>query len=679
MSQPLSPLSNINANANATPSAGRKTAYVSSTPKSSSQYDAENIPNQPPSSPFVDIIEYSPAKRRAASKQSSPTKKPLDNTQCLPLTEDALKENDGFLQAARTNESSSNGTVVHDVGDETSMSDTDEPSGYPGMDDTHFTAFSAVPNVDMNVFARNGLSPDKGSHSSPIKSMRKACSEETSHHLTPTTPLHRQSQFYDEGSASPTPRRPRSGHGDTTNLLVDFTEQFSTFGSSSRHTQSKLDRPSPKKSQTQPNLAQYIRGQRTPSPAKSRHAPGVPSESRHLANLLDFDLPPVPTPRSIPTITAREVESIKSTFLSQISSLRATVSGKEAEINSLKDAVGDAERRVGEAMEELRNEKGMRESLEAGKLDWEKREEEMQGVLRSVKAEIMKEEQEKEQLRQNLEESDRKREEAEARAIDAESKAVGLRTPSSVPSRDGTDAAAHNKTVDAAVERVAQELHTLYKNKHEDKVKALKKSYQARWEKKIHDLESRLHDLSRENEELRIGRDSTISGLIPASAVPSAFNEVKSESQGQAADTQRFEEQAAQLAGLKAEVISVKDDNSRLLAQLEDARTETANLVAATEEMMQLSVQAPPPPLEPCDLEGAVLSNGPTDSSRNTFSRSLSGLKAPGTGFLGGESRIGRMNPGASGGDVKDRSGSAAGRSGMMRNIERMGSGRGHE
>ena len=215
----------------------------------------------------------------------------------------------------------------------------------------------------------------------------------------------------------------------------------------------------------------------------------------------------------------------------------------------------------------------------------------------------MKEEQEKEQLRQSLEDSERRREEAEARAIDAESKAVGLRTPSSVPPKDGTDAAAHNKTVDAAVERVAQELHTLYKNKHEDKVKALKKSYQARWEKKIHDLESRLDELSRENEELRIGRDATISGLIPASAIPSAANEAKLniDSQVQAADSQWFEEQAARLAGLEAEVKSVKDDNSRLLDQLENARTETANLVAATEEMMQLSMQAPPPPLEPCD------------------------------------------------------------------------------
>lgn len=668
MTQPLSPLSTISLNA--TP-LEEKTTYPSSTPKPSHDHDVENLPPHPPSSPFVDIIEYSPAKRKASSKHSSPTKKPLNGTQPTPLTEHALIENEGLTQVARAMGSSSNGTVIREVCDETFMSGTDEPSGYPGMDDTHFTAFSAVPNVEMTVFARNGLSPAKSAHISPTMSSRKGYSEETPQRTRPITP-HRRFQSNDGRSASPTPRRPKSSHGDTTNLLMDFTEQFSAFTSSSRHTPSK---GMPKKSETQPNLAQFISGQRTPSPAKTRQVPGTPSESRHLANLLDFDLPPAPTPRSIPTITARELESLKSSFLSQISSLRATVSGKEAEINSLKEAVGDAERRVGEAMEELRNEKGTRESLEAGKRDWEKREDDMQGVLRSVKAEIIREEKEKEQLRHNLDDSERKREEAEARAIDAESKAVGLRTPSSLPAGDGIDATLHNKTVDAAVERVAQELHVLYKSKHEDKVKALKKSYQSRSEKKIRDLESRLDELNRENDELRLGRDATMSGLIPASAILSAEIEAQAQAdtEERAAEAQRFEVQAARLAGLEAEVKSTKNDNSQLLAKLESARIEMADLVSATEEMMQLSVQAQPLVSEDRSSESTTY-NGP----RNPFSRSFSGLKAPGTGF-GGESRIGRANFGTSGGNLRDRSGSATGRSGIMRNIERMGSGRSHE
>ena len=680
MLQPLSPLSNLNSNATQPSFSARKPAYQSSTSKSFDHHDVENLPCQPPSSPFIDINEYSPAKRKISSKHPPPIKISADARQPTPLTEDALRENEGLTQPILTMESGSNETFVPDICDETLISGTDEPSAYPGMDDTHFTAFSAVPSVDMTVFARSKASPVKSSLLSPTKSSRKACSEESPPRTTPITPS-RRFQSYDEGSISPTPRRPRSNHGDTTNLLVDFTEQFHAFGSSSQHSPNKFERPSPKKSQTQPNLAQYHNGLRTPSPAKGRQPPGIPSEARHLANLLDFDLPPAPTPRSIPTITARELESLKSSFLSQVSSLRATVSGKEAEINSLKDAVGDAERRVGEAMEELRNEKGTRESLQAGKLDWEKREEEMQGVLRSVKEEIMREEREKEQLRRDFEESERKREEAEARAIDAESRAVGLRTPASTPADGETDAAAHNKTVDAAVERVAQELHTLYKNKHEDKVKALKKSYQARWEKKIHDLEGRLDELNRENEDLRLGREATISGLILPSALPSAEDEAKAraEAQERAAEVQRFEEQAARLAGSEAQLMSVKSDNTRLLAQLESARIEMADLVAATEEMMQLSVQAPPPSLESSHMDSMTIASGPIDSSQGPLSRSLSsGLKTPGASIGGGESRIGRMNLGAGGGDLRDRSGSVAGRSGIMRNIERMGSGRGH-
>ena len=48
----------------------------------------------------------------------------------------------------------------------------------------------------------------------------------------------------------------------------------------------------------------------------------------------------------MPSITPRELESLKSNFLSEISSLKASLSGKEAEVQSLKTAVGDAEKRV---------------------------------------------------------------------------------------------------------------------------------------------------------------------------------------------------------------------------------------------------------------------------------------------------------------------------------------------
>ena len=71
-------------------------------------------------------------------------------------------------------------------------------------------------------------------------------------------------------------------------------------------------------------------------------------------------------------ITPRELETMKSEFQSQITSLKATLSGKEAEVASLKSSASDAERRVGEALEELREGRLRIEDLEAQKLDWEK-------------------------------------------------------------------------------------------------------------------------------------------------------------------------------------------------------------------------------------------------------------------------------------------------------------------
>jgi hypothetical protein len=666
MAQPMSPLSTISANA--TPAIERKASCKITKSKPNDQ-DAENTspqsPEQPPSSPFVEDVVYSPAKRRTLSSTLSPAKKQPQPYESVPLTEQALRENEGFVKQPGSPAKSTSGSIYEDGAKDT-IPAMDEPAGYPGMDDTRFTAFSAVPDTDMTTFARLGQSPLKNNIPSPTKSARKGFSEDTPRRTQPTTSASRRHQSFEDNSPSPTPRRPKSSHGDTTNLLVDFTEQFNAFATNTRYT-----RPSPKKSQTQPNLAQYTNGLRTPSPAKHALPPGTPSEAQQLANLLDFDLPPAPTPRSIPTITARELESLKSSFLSQISSLRATLNGKEAEVASFREAVTDAERRVGEAMEELREERGTRESLQAGKLDWEKRDKEMQDVLRGVKEEIMRESREKEQLRQNLEDSERKREEAEARAIDAESKLVGLQTPSNAGSAGQGDS---RKEVDAAVERVAQELHGLYKTKHEDKVKALKKSYQARWEKKIHDLESKLDEVCRENEELRLGRDATMSGLVPSVlASANAENEAQTRrrEQERAAEAQRYETQAAKLKGLEAEIQSVKSDNKGLLQQLEAERVEMSELVAATEEMMQLQTS------QSTSHDKSSTSTGMSDSLRAPFSRSLSsGLKAPTAGH-GGESRIGRMNAGANGSDVRPRSGSGAGRSGIMRNIERMGSHRG--
>lgn len=476
-----------------------------------------------------------------------------------------------------------------------------------------------------------------------------------------------RSAYDDSPSLSPTPRRkrPSPDENDTTNLILDFTEQFNALAGSSTsysHTSSpRRAHQSPGRSHAHSDLTSFANRGRTPSPAKRALPPTTPSERMAL---LDFEITPAPTPRSLPTITARELESLKSGYLSQISSLKAGLSGKDAEVNSLKEAVGDAERRVGEAQEEVRAQRGAKEALEGDRDEWQKRGKEMEKVMRDVKDEIIRREKEQDELAEKLEESERRREEAEVRAAGAESRAAGMQAGSS----SSTSRSSTESEVTAAVERVALDLHTMYKTKHETKVAALKRSYERRWEKRVKELETKLDEANKENEELRIGKDLTMSGVVPG-----ILNQKPSEAspRSQAEGVQREEEHKARALGLAEEVASVKRDNERLIEELEKERVEKSDLVAAVEEM--LTLQAAPNTDE-----------GPTSSGienlRGSISRA-SGMRPPGfkATTSTGESRIGRI-PGPGGqGPSRSLSGSgmSGSRSGIMSNIERMGRGRG--
>lgn len=113
--------------------------------------------------------------------------------------------------------------------------------------------------------------------------------------------------------------------GNTTNLILDFTDQISGF--SGRLSPTKLARQSPSK------CSDHLNNSKVPDMSWYGSTSATPSR---ISNLLDFDIPPAPTPRSMPSITPRELESLKSSFLSEISSLKASLSGKEAEVQSLK-------------------------------------------------------------------------------------------------------------------------------------------------------------------------------------------------------------------------------------------------------------------------------------------------------------------------------------------------------
>ncbi|KAL3960895.1 hypothetical protein ACCO45_006012 [Purpureocillium lilacinum] len=379
--------------------------------------------------------------------------------------EDAVMQNEGLKHAIEIFEDEQ--STLEEDGEEAAVADeTAAP------DDTMvstFSTFSAVPN--MTMFAKLGQSPTKFSG------------------LGGMTPRARPDLSAARGTRQPS----HDDSGNTTNLLMDFTEQM------------RFPQRSPAK--------------RGNNPSPSRLAANLASTpSRPLGNLIDFDIPPMPTPRSVPSITPRELESLKSGFLSEICSLKASLSGKEAEVQSLKAAVGDAEKRVGESMEQLREERALKEHLTAEKEDWEKRGREMESVLRKVREEIVHGQQERDELEQKLDESEKRREAAEMLHQEAESKMAGMRAGkdsdkgNSSPEKAAaaSPASNNNKEVEIAVERVARELHALYKSKHETKVAALKKSYESRWEKKVRELESRLEELADENDRLRIGRDATM-------------------------------------------------------------------------------------------------------------------------------------------------------------------------
>lgn len=696
MAQPMSPLTPRSVNRNPPSTTQRNSAYKSQEKQTLAHEDTENMPpsspNGPPSSPFVENVESPLTKAsQTPSKPQLTETGPSKDYQPIELTEDALRENEGLTRAVQgleDNEAMEDDNVktdgVYGNEDET-VSNVGGAFGYNGMDDTAFSAFSAVPNPDMTRFARLGQSPTKSTFGSPTKLQHEEPTPRPTDRNTPS-----RNKCYDDNYSSPTPRRhqrEKSSHvDDTTNLLVDFTGNFSAMAPLSQRSPTRNGRMSPPRKYHN-DLASYASGRRTPSPAKYALPPDTPSESRHLTNLLDFDLPPAPTPRSIPSISARELESMKSAFQSQISSLKAELSGKEAEVNSLKNAMDNAERRVGEAQEQVREERGAKEGLQAEKTEWEKREQEMKDVLRSVKEEIVHSDREKDQLLQRATDAEYKREEAETKAMEAESKVAGLQAGATSGST-ATDLGSTNTSseVEAAVTKVAKELHGLYKSKHEAKVTALKKSYSDRWEKKMRGLQSKIDELGKENEDLRVGRDATMTGVDPGKILAGAEQESEEHRKEREMLQQRCEAQTSKLQSVELELTTLKcdlalskDTNTSLQFQLELSRTETADLIAATEELMALSQSAM--------SSSESQQQAAQQDIRSTLSRSTSGtgLKAPGFGGYSGESRIGGIRPPTGGyssgygsGYGKERSGSGTGvKSGLLGNIERMGRGGG--
>ncbi|OQE45074.1 hypothetical protein PENCOP_c002G01875 [Penicillium coprophilum] len=566
-------------------------------------------------------------------------------------------------------------TVIHENGDKENVSHENSMVD-DSMDDTCLSTFSAMP--DMTTFAKLRAQ-------SPIKSMRTSLApspapnmEGRRHSVDPATPgagrrAYRASAHLDAntpvGSPTPRPRGPRDmAHPVDSANLLDFTDQMNFFPRQSLQS------------------ARFSPSRRSPmrSARQSIRSPGK------MSSLLDFDIPAAPTPRSIPTVTPRELESLKSGFLSDISSLKATLSGKEAEVASLKQAVADAERRVGEALEEVRNEAAGKEVLEMEQAEWERRVNEMETVLRSARSELVEGERERDRLSRKAEEAEKSKEKLEGKVVELESQLSAARA--AAVSSTGKASSSHKSSnsaedtareVQDAVEKVARELHVLYKGKHETKVAALKKSYESRWEKRLREAEKKLTAAREENEHLRVERDTVQSDSMAATNT-SLFARENEEHEAEKCVME------AQIKDLQREMAALKDDTERMRANLESERAEKGELVAAVDEW--LAMQQAPTPSQLQDREVSVASsvhNDPIDevaqpsrevtpdNFRRSVTRSLSGsIRPPATT----EKRIPRF--GAPGGHSRGNSGGRSGiamptpgRGGIMSSIERMGRG----
>ncbi|RPB25362.1 hypothetical protein L211DRAFT_867337 [Terfezia boudieri ATCC MYA-4762] len=398
--------------------------------------------------------------------------------------------------------------------------------------------------------------------------------------------------------------RPFQERDQSTQLLIDdFTAQFNA-----------VNQP-PEQRQTPNHHAHSSRGSISdlfsPQPLKSRSATtetpirrstaGTPDNNRFF---IDFDIPPPPTPRSIPSVTLREVEKLKSGFLTQFGELKAQLSGKDAEVLNLRESLREAESRCGDLREEV-------ETLEQGKADVEgilakfraqaqaqfeeaRREwdEERERVVTDANEAREKFEAEIEMVRVQFGEMERMSNEArekeermrqELEATKKEMEIVRSNTPA--PAYTPIDPIANRQAPCAncanggggasggaskeEVDRIAKELHVLYKQKHETKVAALKKSYEQRWEKKVKALESEIE---------------TLKATPPQTQPAKTITEVEKLNSKIQALTQELED-------VKAQNENKKGENKQLKEQVQKERREKGELVGAVEEMLALQMQ----------------------------------------------------------------------------------------
>lgn len=488
-------------------------------------------------------------------------------------------------------------------------------------DDTvgDMSTMSAIP-TDLTRFANLRNSPTK---TIPMDGWTPRANRNSIASATPATEqrplqlLSRRSISSNEEEEA-TPRKPRHSNDSPVDLM-NFTGQTNILipppGPTPRTTRRSPSgrgafpirvNPNPAH-RSQASLEREMASGRSPQKQSSeQYVPATPS-SRHQQSasanglgldLLDIDLGPMATPRSIPTVTPRELETLRSELQSRISGLEAALSGKEAEVSALKKAITDAEIRAGKTGEELRVSQQENEQIRIQKDDLDRRAREMEDVLREVKQNAFVEERERDKLKKLVEDAERRAEESEVKILELNASLDTLRQDRMTPSREpATPGSGSPVDVDAAVknatETVARELHILYKSKHERKVADLKLSYEKRWLKQVDQLKTELKESQDQISTLFAERDGMLSGVLPGQS------EALSKMEGQIEELRRWNEDLsaqkkvveAEVAGARSELDTVRRENDQIRVDLEQERVEKGELVAQVEVFLSVSAE----------------------------------------------------------------------------------------
>jgi DNA repair exonuclease SbcCD ATPase subunit len=327
------------------------------------------------------------------------------------------------------------------------------------------------------------------------------------------------------------------------------------------------------------------------------------------------------------------VEELKATFNSQVAQLKAQLSGREVEVDGLRTAVEETEARCAELSNILKDQK---EKFEEEKRAWEEVKVELRELFEAEKAEkesissrlVEKEiavetlhgelgekdtevKNLKKRLRDTEDELERTREEVIRVKTEADTAAAATPVaPLSAPAIFDEEAA--DRRTQETVERVARELHNLYKARHETKVASLKKRYESRWENQVAALQQQVEALSRKNEELTKELEQKSVEQLKAdmefapvkvggdeAAEAAKAREEEAAKREEAAKAREEEAKKREEAAAKREEELMKRVTA-LEKQLDEEREERNGVIALADELLALHsrLTPPPPPLQ---------------------------------------------------------------------------------